>query len=538
VTDPNSPFSTVDLQQLAARGLTPQQALGQLDRFRNRPRPAPLIRACTLGDGIRPLPDREPDREELRRVARAAIASGRLTKFVPASGAASRMFQRLIEAHNQEDPTRSSAFQTLHGSLDRFAFFAELKALVHPRHPAQLEPHQLLEAVLGAGSLGSGAAQPSPPSLGLAERPKGLIPFHRDASGRAHTAFEDHLVEAAQLSPATDQQANRSAHPCRVHFTISPEHRSNFETLLEECRPALEDTYGVRFLVDFSTQDPATDTLAGNFDATPFRDSSNGDGRLVFRPGGHGALIGNLAQLGTSGADLVTVKNIDNIRPARAQLPVNQSRLSLIGLAANLSRTSHDLLADLDASASYAVLRRAIDFLVEELGGSRTRFDLPTASDAERETARRRLVAELDRPLRVCGMVVNDGEPGGGPFWIEDDERGASCQIIESAQIDRSNPQQNSIVESATHFNPVELVCSLRDWRGEAFDLERFIDDQSWFVSEKSKDGRPLLALERPGLWNGAMGRWNTVFVEVPSAMFAPVKTVLDLLREEHQSNE
>jgi hypothetical protein len=301
----------------------------------------------------------------------------------------------------------------------------------------------------------------------LAALPKGLLPFHRYA-GFARTPFEEHLVEAA----ATVRDA---AGVCRVHVTVSPEHRAAFAEILEKSRPRLERETRARFEVRFSEQAPSTDTVAIDEKGRLFRD---GEGRLLFRPGGHGALLGNLAG---SGGDIVLVKNVDNVVPDdRREQTVLWKRL-LSGLLVRIERTS-----------------------------------------------------PRDRPLRVAGVVRNEGEPGGGPFWVEG-PGGESRQIVESAQVNLSDPAQAAIWSAATHFNPVDLACSLRDASGRPFHLPGFVDERAVFVAKKTFEGRALSALERPGLWNGAMALWETVFVEVPKETFAPVKTVLDLLRPEHQ---
>jgi hypothetical protein len=407
-------FNDSDLAQLEARGISPAEAGRQLSLFKNPPAPAALLRACVPGDGVRVLDAAEQARYEA--LGAAAMGSGRATKFVPASGAATRMFQAL-----QAEPQGKAAQEVL-SEIHHFAFAAELSS----------EPDKLAAILRRYASL-----------------PKALIPFHWHGD-HSHTAFEDHLREAQFLGVK------------KLHFTISPEHRAGFEALLKTMGQGLE--------VSFSEQKPSTDTLAGAADGGPFRDAS---GKLVFRPGGHGALLENLNDLG---ADLVLIKNIDNISHSR--LWENQLRWKKILLG---------LLCDNLAS---------------------------------------------DRPSRVCGVVKNTGEPGGGPFWVKGSSPigAASAQIVESAQINLKDPAQKKIFESATHFNPVDLACSVK-----GFDLRKFRDDSAVFISQKSKLGLPLQALELPGLWNGAMAHWHTIFVEVPAETFNPVKTVNDLLRPAHQ---
>jgi hypothetical protein len=304
----------------------------------------------------------------------------------------------------------------------------------------------------------------------LARTPKGLLPFHA-YPGAPRTPFEEHLHEAAGT-------VRDAAGLCRVHFTVSPEHRKAFEDKLAEIRPGVESATGARFSVSFSEQSPATDTIAGGADGGPFRTAAGG---LLFRPGGHGALLKNLEDVARAGGDVVLVKNVDNVVPDARRGPTLLWKRLLTGLLVRL----------------------------------------------ERESRR-------DRPIRVCGVVRNEGEPGGGPFWVAG-PRGETLQIVESAQVDLADPAQEAIWKTATHFNPVDLACSLRDAVGQPFDLARFVDENAVFIAEKTHEGRPLKALERPGLWNGAMALWETVFVEVPKETFAPVKTVLDLLRPEHR---
>ncbi|MEO8586574.1 MAG: DUF4301 family protein [Acidobacteriota bacterium] len=417
-------LSDSDRAAIESHGLTEAEVLRQLALFRDPPAPQRLARAATVGDGVLSLAER--DHAELLALADEAARTGRLTKFVPASGAASRMFAFLL-ADSAETPEKKRFFE----SVDAFAFAGDLDR--------------------------------------LAATPKGLLPFHRyPEAGR--TAFEEHLFEAA----GTVRDASGL---CRVHFTVSPEHRKAFEDKLAEVRPRVERETSSRFLVSFSEQSPATDTIAGGASSGLFRTVS---GALLFRPGGHGALLKNLGDVARAGADVVLVKNVDNVVPDARRGPTLLWKRLLTGLLVRLERAS----------------RR-------------------------------------DRPIRVCGVVRNEGEPGGGPFWVAG-PRSESLQIVESAQVDLDDPSQAAIWKTATHFNPVDLACSLRNAAGDPFDLGKFVDEDAVFVASKTHDGKPLKALERPGLWNGAMAFWETVFVEVPKETFAPVKTILDLLRPEH----
>jgi hypothetical protein len=355
--------------------------------------------------------------------------------------------------------------------------------------------------------------------LGYADRPKALIAFHRYPSG-ARTALEEQLVESALYSRDAGGR-------CRIHFTVSPEHRDAFVAHLVECRQRLEPKHGATYDVTLSVQHPSTDTIARDAGGRPFRLS---DGSLLFRPGGHGALIRNLGDLA---ADIVFVKNIDNVQPDDRKTEVAWWKQVLGGFLVEVQDRIFDDLRRLHAGRVESTrLDAALRFVAKDLGVPEAESLLDRPGDAKRTF----LLDRLDRPLRVCGMVANQGEPGGGPFWVRDADGAISHQIVEISQIDQETPDQRAILRSATHFNPVDLVCGLRDFGGRPFDLRRFVDSDAVFIAHRSQDGRDLWALERPGLWNGGMAGWNTVFVEIPIATFSPVKTVFDLLREEHRA--
>jgi hypothetical protein len=457
-------------------------------------------------------------------------SGGRISKFVPASGAASRMFRQLEAVHHGETVGRAELEKraeagdedagralTFLDRLERFAFFEDLEAAVEA---AGLDADKLRRAGAVAPLLDHLLDDADGHGLRYASLPKGLIPFHRYPGGERRTAFEEHLVEAVGM--LRDEEA-----VCRLHFTVSPLHEEAFEELLEGVRERYEERYECTFEVSFSHQSHATDTLAVDPDNRPFR---RNDGRLLLRPGGHGALLENLGALD---ADMVLVKNIDNVLPEGRQETVLLWNRLLIGQMAELRDRTADLLSRLESTGGDdpELLDDGAE-LAAELG-----HPLPAAV-ASAAAAKRRtwLIDRLDRPLRVCGMVENIGEPGGGPFWVRDAEGNESLQIVEKSQVDLGDAQQAEILSTATHINPVDLVCAVCDRSGHPYDLSDYVDPTAALVAEKFHQGRPLKALERPGLWNGAMAGWNTVFVEVPQATFSPVKTLFDLLRDAHQT--
>jgi hypothetical protein len=401
---------------------------------------------------------RESQKKHLFAAAERAALDGRITKFVPASGAATRMFKDLIAAQGEPvRPSDSEAARTFFARLDDFPFAGELRERSGVGGPVATgeDERRLLTTLLDA--------------MRYAVLPKALIAFHR-AGGTVRTAFEEQLLDGTQYTRCRDGIT-------RAHFTVPPEFREEFEHVLVEVRPEIERVTGARLEVTFSEQHPSTDTIAATPEGEPFRTD---DGALLFRPAGHGALLRNLQDLG---GDVVVIRNIDNVQPLEKSEEVFQWKRLLIGFLVSLLEEHDDT-----------------------------------------------------RPVRVCGVVKNEGEPGGAPFWVRGADGTASPQIVESSQVDLARPDQQRVFESSTHFNPVDIVCAVRRRDGTSHDLTTFVDPSAVFLSKKSHEGRDLIALERPGLWNGAMAGWRTVFVEVPAATFAPVKTVLDLLRPQHQS--
>ena len=467
-------------------GLTPAALETQLKNFREGFPFLPVTRAASCGDGIRVL-DAAGIEQAAARYDRAK-ESLRVVKFVPASGAATRMFKDLFEF--VREGRRTAVVGELLANRRRFAFWPELRTIVGD----DADELRTVENIVAEG-------------LRYGETPKGLVSFHRYGD-EVRKAVEEHLVEGAQYAAAGGE--------VKIHFTVSPEHLTRFEALLAEKIPGYESRFGVKYRISFSVQDPSTDTLAVNSDCTPFR---RADGRLLFRPAGHGALIGNLGKID---ADIVFVKNIDNVTTDARRGDTVLYKKALAGVLLALQERIFEYLMALEVPG--AELEPIAAFIENELC-----VKLPK----DYGTALLRQV--LDRPIRVCGMVRNEGEPGGGPFWVAGADGLETLQIAESNQI---APEKRKLMRSATHFNPVDLVCSFRTSKGGRFDLREFVDPATGFISRKSDGGRELLAQEPPGLWNGAMARWNTVFVEVPITTFSPVKVVTDLLRPEHQGDE
>jgi Domain of unknown function (DUF4301) len=520
------PLSDQDLRQIQAHGLTPEQVHNQLRLFAQPPRCIRLARAARVNDGIQRIPLADWD-GYLNRQAEAA-RQGRFTKFVPASGGATRMFELLlhyfyhvnqdlaglIDAELAQGMHRAREFLVFHDCLRQFAFFPELQDL------CAAQGNNLEDLIAGRRYQDIMFQVLTEAGLHYQDLPKALIKFHAygDAS---RTPLEEQLVEAAAY--VQDQAGN-----CRLHLTILPRHRQIFQRFLDRMQPALEERFGCRFAVDFSFQHPGTDTLAVDGENRPFRDSQ---GHLVFRPGGHGALLENLQHLQ---GDLVYIKNIDNVVPDRLKEPTILWKKILGGLLVDLQAEIHRHLGTLGQNCGRVALAHTLQFAQERLGLA----FYPSILELPEDLARGLVVRALNRPLRVCGVVQNQGEPGGAPFWVQEADGSLSLQIVEKAQVDLNDPEQRAVWETATHFNPVDLVCAFRDDQGVPFDLAEFVDHEAVFIARKSMEGRELKALELPGLWNGAMARWLTVFVEVPITTFNPVKTVFDLLRPEHQPEE
>ncbi|MFM2201097.1 MAG: hypothetical protein RL040_297 [Bacteroidota bacterium] len=493
------PFSTQDELMLKQRGLSVNSVLKQIHQFVHDTHPARLDRPCIVGDGILALSPTECITHS--RYFEESKPHISIQKFVPSSGAASRMFKHLYNynAENISDLTEEFILR-----FDQFPFkgvietqmkFAglDLDAL-----RSENNWESIFDFILGSHG------------LNYDDQLKGLVIFHRYAE-ELSTAFDEHLIESAAYAKQGDGR-------CRVHFTLAPHHVERVKDYLDRRVSRFEYDH---FELSFSTQDPSTDTLALTQNNEPFRDRN---ASLVFRPSGHGALIHNLQRLS---ADVIFIKNIDNVTVRSNLADTVFYKQILGGLLLKLRANVFDLLNRLDTDDQ--ALDEALDFI-------QAWFQPGLSMGMSREQLVQYAKLRLDRPLRVCGMVRNEGEPGGGPFWVRMQGGYISKQIVERSQVDMNDPAQMKILSSSTHFNPVDLVCSIRNRQGENYHLDEFIDYTAGFVTEKFQQGSVLKALEWPGLWNGAMALWNTVFVEVPVSTFNPVKTVNDLLRPGHQS--
>lgn len=479
-----SQFTEQDLLQIREHGLTPEAVELQIENFKRGFPYLKVVKAASPEDGI-VVASPERVAAAVERYDKA-LSGRRVVKFVPASGAATRMFKELFAFVNEDK--RGAGIDKLLDNIEKFAFWPELKAVL----PAGADDKAVVSAIVKQG-------------LNYGSQPKGLVTFHSYPEGN-RKAVEEHLAEGAMYAAADGT--------VRIHFTVSAEHMEGFKALLAEKVPLYEKRYGVKYEISFSVQKPSTDTVAVNPDNTLFRTD---EGKLLFRPAGHGALIENLNEID---ADIIFIKNIDNVTTDALKGDTVTYKKALAGMLVDLQERAFDYLRGLEAGT--ADLAEAAAFVEKELCTK-----LPAGYD------KALLVSILDRPIRLCGMVRNEGEPGGGPFWVANPDGTQSLQIAESSQI---SPDDMPLMKSATHFNPVDLVCGVKNARGGKFDLRRYTDPETGFISSKSSGGRELRAQELPGLWNGAMAKWNTVFVDVPISTFSPVKVVQDLLRPQHQA--
>ena len=517
----NSKFNNKELRQILKHGISEEEASRQLFLLKNPPAHAYLLRPVAINDGILKLTAEEE--EAMFSTFQDAAEKGRAQAFIPASGAASRMFKSLYKFIMQ--PEIQTAWHTGKAAkerdndaeevmafishIGRFPFFSELKKQMKDSIPGLNSDFSHIQSLLKYIMDSEG--------LGLSVLPKGLIPFHH-YDGENRTPFEEHLIKASSYLVS-------SKGITRIHFTINRDHEEKFRTLFEKVKNMYEKRYNTSFDVTFSYQKPVTDTISLDKNGKILKDKK---GNIIFRPGGHGSLIENLNDLNV---DIVFVKNIDNIVYDWLKPLVVRWDKILGGMLASLEKQIKDTINKLKNGIKKEEIKEILAFCSAKLNivvpdGA---YDMPVP----KVTAW--LIERLNRPIRVCGMVCNSGEPGGAPFWVRDSSGRESIQIIEEAQVDKKDKDQFKIWQSSLYFNPVDIVCGIIDYRGKPFNLRHYVDHNAVFISRKSYEGQDIQILEHPGLWNGAMADWLSIFVEVPAETFNPVKTVNDLLRQAHQ---
>ena len=513
-------FTKKDIQQIQGKGLTVDIVNAQIELFKNGLPFVNLKSAAKVGNGIL----RISGEEKLHYInffnkKRNDIS---FVKFVPASGAATRMFKFLFEFLRDFKPdeetinayvnrNKASNLSIFFVGIKNFPFYYKVKQRLYKDYkdfdelPINHKLSLFIETMLLENK------------LNYSNYPKGLFPFHQYKDHIA-TAFEEHLFEAALYASANNK--------ADLHFTVSEKHNHRFDKEFKRIEEIVERKTNTEFNITYSFQKQSTDTIALNSRNYPFRDE---DGSLLFRPSGHGALLNNINELD---ADVIFIKNIDNVVVYKYEEEVSKYKMMLAGILLELQEQSFKFQKKLeDTNLSEKEIFEIAEFLSDKLNVVINKDFVKYSPKYQIEYLRNK----LDRPIRVCGMVKNEGEPGGGPFWVKDESGGISLQIVESAQIDKKNKHQKEILKSATHFNPVDLVCGVKNYKGEKFDLTNYVDPKTAFITMKTKVGKNIKALELPGLWNGSMAYWNTIFVEVPLITFNPVKTVNDLLKDAHQ---
>jgi hypothetical protein len=501
-------FSQKDLQQISEHCLSVSQIEKQVENFIKGFPFVNLEKPAVIGDGMLRI-DEDKISTYIESFEKYAENSS-IIKFVPASGAATRMFKDLYDfksTYNAESGKLDdypSVKQVLE-NIKQFAFYGHLQSLGVDKLLEDKNYLDVINLILEDCGLGYG------------QSPKAVILFHK-YENLVRTAFEEHLVEASEYCVNKDRQV-------RLHFTISENHRDKFSKLLDEVRNEYENTYNCKYDIGFSYQKSSTDTVAVNKDNTLARDEND---NLIFRPAGHGALIENLNEID---ADIVFIKNIDNVIHDKFKESTYKYKKLLAGILVWLKGKIDSFLNILNTQNYNDInIAEISKFCVEMLA-----LDVRKVEDFEDKLAYRDyLLALLDRPIRVCGMVKNENQPGGGPFWVRGDNDEVSLQIVESAQVDMKNDSQKNIFNQSTHFNPVDLVCSVKNFRGEKFDLTKFVDYQTGFITEKTQQSQSLKVQELPGLWNGSMANWISVFVEIPLDTFTPVKVLNNLLDKGH----
>ena len=515
-------FGEKDLKSLKDRNMSPAQIDQQIENFKSGFPFIELSEPATPRHGITQLKTKRMD--ELVAIFEDFAAENKIEKFVPASGAASRMFKQLFEFRNAYRGTNNDQLELLKDkgpdsvyyffeNLKDFAFFNTLVNSLEDRgfDYDKIMKESRYERILNTLLTDKG--------LSYGSLPKALIPFHTYPDDEIRTAMAEHMAEGARY-------ARSVGNICRIHLTVSPQHLDMVKTHFEELREKYEDKYQIRYEISYSIQDTATDVITVDLANKPVR---NEDGELVFRPGGHGALLKNL---GSIDAPLVIIKNIDNICHDRVKDDTYFYKMVLAGYLVDLQDKAHSYLRGLDnpTQSSTKVISAMWSFMEQKLN-----VIPPEGSESWNKDKKIKFLKEkLNRPIRICGMVENEGEPGGGPFWVKNPDGSSGLQIIEASQVNIENKNQADILQKSTHFNPVDIVCGLYNYCGKKFDLSKFTNPQTGFISSKSLDGQDIKAQELPGLWNGSMANWNTIFVEVPLSTFNPVKTVNDLLRVQH----
>ena len=507
-------LSKKDLEQLSKKGITDIEFENQLNNFQKGFPYINLAGAATVGDGIVHLSD--ADVQECASFFEKKSNELSMIKFVPASGAASRMFKDIIDLESQYDESEnkeafSKTVKTIE-NVEKFAFCDELeKALKKDGFNLKTLINENKFSVIASYIL-------KDKGLGYQSKPKAMLLFHK-YDNETRTAFEEHLVEGVEYAKMDDKTVH-------LHFTISPEHRSLFENKIKEVISKYEERYDVKFDIQFSEQMSKTDMVALDKKGKLIR---NEDGSILFRPGGHGALIENLNALE---ADLIFIKNIDNVTTDALRGTTYLYKKALAGYLLHIQTYVHRYLRELEALAVNDITLSQIEGFAAKM--LNVRFSMTYFSRSKRERISY-LAKKLNRPIRVCGMVRNEGEPGGGPYWVRNEHGHKNLQIIEASQIDFTNPFQVEMVQKSSHFNPVDIICAVRNYKGNKFNLKNYIDKKTGFISQKKQNGIDMTIQELPGLWNGSMADWNTIFIEVPVETFTPVKTLADLLRREHQ---
>lgn len=504
-------LSSHDLQHLAQKGISPEKLHLQLKMLAEGFPFLKLVGPATVGQGIVAITP-EIEKTSTGIWNEFLAQGGKVVKMVPASGAASRMFKDLFAFLNgKSDHPDNDFIKKFFEEIEKFAFFDDLNAATQRLYGKSVDTlikekkfKEVVFTLLDESGLNYG------------QLPKALLEFHK-VMGGSRTPLAEHLAEGAQYAAGKGGKVH-------VHFTVSPEHRQLMEAKIEEVKGNLAKHYGVDFDVTLSEQKPSTDTVAAMDNGEPYRE----DGQLFFRPGGHGALIENLNDIH---ADVVFIKNIDNVVPDEKRDVTNRFKKVIGGILVGLKQKADDYARLIKKGVPSKEKLVEIELFLEE---NLNIVNVNTAAMTDEEKARY-FFDKLNRPMRVAGMVKNEGEPGGGPFIVQEKDGSTSLQILESTQIDMKDKKSAKMLKEASHFNPVDLACAINDFNGKPFHLPDFVDIETGFISSKSRKGVEFKALELPGLWNGAMSNWNTVFVEVPAETFNPVKTVNDLLRPAHQ---